>query len=163
MSTTRRRFQTPTAKSRGLQHLRIQSYRSRQASAQKKLLSEKNMIGFAAYWFEYISQNKRSFGCPGDVARGVDLRNGQKSVRGNWPLWSPVVSRGLQGPPVDDRTDNRHSSQSFKYDIETKTLMSKCFDHKTMFSDTHRHFRPAIEISRKRPIVCGGLELKKSN
>ena len=41
--------------------------------------------------------------------------------------------------------------------------MSKCFDHKTTFPDTHRHFRPAIEISRICPIVCRSLELKKSN
>ena len=27
-----------------------------------------------------------------------------KSVRGNWPLWSPMVSSGP--PPVDDGTDN---------------------------------------------------------
>ena len=41
--------------------------------------------------------------------------------------------------------------------------MSKCFDHKTTFADTHKHLGPAIEISRKIPIVCGGLELKKIN
>ena len=27
-------------------------------------------------------------------------------------------------------------------------MMSKCFDEKTTFPDTFRHFRPAIEISR---------------
>ena len=53
--------------------------------------------------------------------------------------------------------------QSFKYNIRTKSLMSNCFNHKATFPDTHRHFRPAIEISRKIPIVCEGLELKKSN
>ena len=41
--------------------------------------------------------------------------------------------------------------------------MSKCFDHKTIFLDTPRHFRPAIEISRKFPVVCGCLELQKNN
>ena len=41
--------------------------------------------------------------------------------------------------------------------------MSKCFDHKTTFPDTHRHFCLAIEISRKFPIVCEGLELKQSS
>ena len=41
--------------------------------------------------------------------------------------------------------------------------MSKCLDHKTKFPDTHRHFRPVIEISRKFPIVRRGLELKKNN
>ena len=45
----------------------------------------------------------------------------------------------------------------------TKSLMSKCVDHKTTFLDKHRHFRPATEISRSCSIVCGGLELKKSN
>ena len=41
--------------------------------------------------------------------------------------------------------------------------MSRCFDHKTTFPDTHRHFRLAIEISRELPIVCRGQKLKKSN
>jgi len=40
--------------------------------------------------------------------------------------------------------------------------MSKCVDHKTTFLDTHRHFSPATEISRKFPIVCKGLKLKTS-
>ena len=47
--------------------------------------------------------------------------------------------------------------------IRTKSLMSRCFDHKTIFPDTYRHFRPATEIPRKLPIVCRGLELKKSS
>ena len=34
---------------------------------------------------------------------------------------------------------------------------------KSPYLDTHRHFRPAIEISRIFPIACGGLELKMSN
>ena len=51
--------------------------------------------------------------------------------------------------------------KSFKYGIGTTVLMSKCFGHKASFADTHRHFRPAIKISRICP--CGGLELKKSN
>ena len=42
-----------------------------------------------------------------------------KSVRGNWPLWSPVV-RGLQGPLVDDGTDNRYTSK-----VSNTTLGSK--------------------------------------
>ena len=37
------------------------------------------------------------------------------------------------------------------------------FDHKNTFLDTHKHFRPAIEISRRFPIVCKGLELKNNN
>ena len=41
--------------------------------------------------------------------------------------------------------------------------MSKSFDHKTTFPDTHRRFRPAIEISMSIPIVCVDLELIKSN
>ena len=40
--------------------------------------------------------------------------------------------------------------------------MSQCVDHKITFPETHHHFRLAIEISRKCPIVYGGLELKKS-
>ena len=41
--------------------------------------------------------------------------------------------------------------------------MAECFYHKTTIQDTHRHFRLVIEISRKFPIVCKGLELKKSS
>ena len=41
--------------------------------------------------------------------------------------------------------------------------MSKCFDHKTTFPDTHRHFHLATEISRNCSIVCKGAELKNSN
>ena len=41
--------------------------------------------------------------------------------------------------------------------------MLRCFDHTTTFPDTHGHFCPAIEIPRKFPIVCGGLELNKIN
>ena len=40
---------------------------------------------------------------------------------------------------------------------------AKCFVHKNAFPDTHRNIRPALEISRNVPIVCGGLELKQSN
>ena len=52
--------------------------------------------------------------------------------------------------------------QSFKSNIGIIIIMSKCFDHRTTFPDTHRHFRPATEISRMFPIVCRGLELKNS-
>ena len=40
------------------------------------------------------SSNKRSVRGPGgDVIRGLDLQDtGPKSLRGHWPLWSPVVS-----------------------------------------------------------------------
>ena len=38
----------------------------------------------------------------------------------------------------------------------------KCFDHKSTFPDTQRHFRPAIEISRNIPIVRMAPELKKA-
>ena len=57
------------------------------------------------------SPNQRSFRGPGGAGRGLDFGAGPKSVRGDWPLWSPVVFRGLQGPPVDDGTDNRYSSK----------------------------------------------------
>ena len=40
-------------------------------------------------------------------------------------------------------------------------IVSKCFDQKTTFPDTHRHSRPLIEISGKCPFFCGGLELNK--
>ena len=52
-----------------------------------------------------------SFRGPGGVVRGPGYRHGRKSARGNWPLWSPMVSRGHQGPPVDDGMDNRYSSK----------------------------------------------------
>ena len=41
--------------------------------------------------------------------------------------------------------------------------MIKLFNHKTTFLDTHKHFRLAIEVSKIFPIVCGALELEKSN
>ena len=41
--------------------------------------------------------------------------------------------------------------------------MTKCFDHKTNFLDTHRYFRPAIETYTDSPIISRGPELKKSN
>ena len=41
--------------------------------------------------------------------------------------------------------------------------MSRYFEHKTTFPNTHRRFRPAIRISRKFTILCGDLELKKNN
>ena len=48
----------------------------------------------------------------------------------------------------------------YDYEVLNRTLnrilMSGCFDHKTTFPDTHRHFRPAIDISMKFPIACGG-------
>ena len=46
------------------------------------------------------SPNKRSFRGLGGVGRGLDSVTAPKSVRGKWPLWSPVVSRGLLGSPV---------------------------------------------------------------
>ena len=46
--------------------------------------------------------------------------------------------------------------QKIKYDIGNINLMVKCFEHETTFLDTHCYFRPAIEISRKCPIVGGG-------
>ena len=46
--------------------------------------------------------NKRNFRGPGGVGSRLDSRHGPKSVRGKWPLWPPVVSHGLQGPPVAD-------------------------------------------------------------
>ena len=47
------------------------------------------------------SPNKCNFRGPCGVARALDLQHGPpKSVRGNWPLWSPVVSRGIQWSPV---------------------------------------------------------------
>ena len=67
--------------------------------------------------------NMRSFRSPGNVVRGLDLGNGPKSVNANWPLWSPVVSSGLQGSPVDDETDNRYSSEvSNTTYVEGKTI-----------------------------------------
>ena len=40
--------------------------------------------------------------------------------------------------------------------------MSGCIDHRNTFLDMHGHIRLAIEIPRKCPLVCGGLQLKKS-
>ena len=59
------------------------------------------------------SPNKRGFRGPGGVGRGQDSLTRPNSVRRNWPLLSPVVSRGppwasrgLPWPPVDDGTGN---------------------------------------------------------
>ena len=52
-----------------------------------------------------FSPSKRSFRGPGVVGRGVDLRQGPKSARGNWPLWPPVASRG---PPPLRPTTHHH-------------------------------------------------------
>ena len=41
--------------------------------------------------------------------------------------------------------------------------MSKCFYHKNIFPNTHKHFRPARNISKKLRILGGGLQLKKIN
>ena len=48
----------------------------------------------------YFSSNKRRFGGPGGVVREIDSLTRPKSVRGNWPLWSPVFSGGA---PVASR------------------------------------------------------------
>ena len=53
--------------------------------------------------------------------------------------------------------------QKTQHDIGTIIQISKYFDHKTTFPDTPRHFRLAIEISRKIPSLCGSLEFKKNN
>ena len=67
-----------------------------------------------------------------------------------------VIITGISG-----RRD--YNFQNFKYDIGTNILIPKCFDHKITFPDTLRHIRQAPEISRIFHIVCGGLELAKSN
>ena len=41
--------------------------------------------------------------------------------------------------------------------------MSQYIDHITTVLDTQRHFRLAIQISRKVSIVCGVLEPQKTN
>ena len=57
------------------------------------------------------SPDRLRFRVSGGVGRGLDSVTGPKSVRGNWPLWPPGVSRGLPWPPVDDGTDNTYSSK----------------------------------------------------
>ena len=49
--------------------------------------------------------NKRSFRGLGGVGGGPDSRHGPNSVRGNWPLWSPVATRGV----VRDGTTHKYS------------------------------------------------------
>ena len=56
-----------------------------------------------------------------------------------------------------------YMDNSFQIEHWDQNSNVEVFDHKTTFPDTHRHFRPRIEISRNFPIVCGGLELKKNN
>ena len=45
----------------------------------------------------------------------------------------------------------------------TTDILKQENENNNTFSDTHIHFRLPMEISRKIPGVCGGLELKKSN
>ena len=42
---------------------------------------------------------------------------------------------------------------SFKYDIGTTILMSKCFDHTTTYPDTHRKIPPDKHIYASTTIV----------
>ena len=109
---------------------------------------------------------------PGGVVRGLDLRSRAKICARELASVAsrglPVASRGplvaSRGPSVDDGTDDIYNSKvsNFKHDIGTNILVSQCIDHKATFPDTHRHFRPAIEICRNVLIVRGGLELKRS-
>ena len=48
------------------------------------------------YIYSFIFAKKRSFRGLGGIIRGLDSVTAPKSVRGNWPLWCPVVSRGPQ-------------------------------------------------------------------
>ena len=68
------------------------------------------------------SPSKRSFRGPGGINRGLESATRPKSVRGNWPLWSFVVLRGLWWPPVDNGTDDMYIS-FFK--VSNKTLGPK--------------------------------------
>ena len=74
------------------------------------IIAEKNSVCiYLVSIFMHYSHfpNKRSFRGPGGVSTGLDSFTGLKSVSGNWPLWSPVVSwgasRGLPWPPVASR------------------------------------------------------------
>ena len=49
------------------------------------------------------SQNKHSFRGPGGGVKGKDSVGAPRSVRENWPLWSPVISRGVPWHPVASR------------------------------------------------------------
>ena len=51
----------------------------------------------------------------------------------------------------------------FKQNVGTTFIMPKSFDHKNIFPDTHRHFRPAVDLFKIVPKVCGCLGLNKIN
>ena len=53
--------------------------------------------------------------------------------------------------------------QSFNYDISTKILMSKRFDHKTAFLDTHSKTQPDNHIYASKGIVRTRCQPKKSH
>ena len=40
-----------------------------------------------------------------------------------------------------------------RYDVGTKIIMSKCFDHKTTFLDTHTKLPPGSHVYASKPIV----------
>ena len=52
---------------------------------------------YSIYIYIYISPHKRSFRGLAVLLEDQIPDTGPKSVRGNWRLWSPVVSRSL--PP----------------------------------------------------------------
>ena len=62
------------------------------------------MVNQLASQYMFSSPNNRRG--PGGVGSELDSLTALKSVRGNWPLWSPMVSRGLPWPPVDNGMDN---------------------------------------------------------
>ena len=102
-----------------------------------------------------------ALGVLGGVGRGLDSLARQKSVRGNWPLWSPVVSLKPSVTSRWRREGQYIEFQSFKDDMATKIIMLKCFDHKTTFLDTQRYFRPAIEIVLENSHRLRGFRAQK--
>ena len=118
-----------------------------------------NSVFLCCVWYvscAFCSPNKPSFRGSRRVVRRLIPYLEAASVRGNWFL-SPA---GFPWPPVE-RTIYVYiyiyiySSTNFKHESETKNRMVKCFEHKTTFLDTHRHFRLATDYSRFVPIVCG--------
>ena len=104
--------------------------------------------------YECFFPNKHSFRSPGGVDRGLDTRSRAKicarelaSIASRGP---PVVSRGLQWPPVDNGTDCIYSSR-----VSDTTLGPK-FEWPSV-SAINPSFQTHTDISVQLPTYPGNI------
>ena len=104
--------------------------------------------------FNSVPQTSVALGDMVALLEGSIPYPGLKSVRRNWPLWSPMVSRASLGLLL---TTGRTIYIVPKFQIrrwDHTNLMSKCFDHKTTFQDTNSR-RIAISTHQKLSFELG--------